>query len=47
MLYDASNPDSLFWSFMSYGRRGRVLTVQQESKLGRRGGAVSFPPNVI
>lgn len=36
MLYDATNPDSLFWSFLLYGRGGRVLSVQQASKLGRR-----------
>lgn len=37
MLYDASNPNSHFWDFMKYGRGGRVLTAQQEARLGRRG----------
>lgn len=37
MLYDANDPESLFWSFLSYGRRGRILSVQQELALAKRG----------
>lgn len=37
MLYNANDPSSLFWSFLSYGRRGRILSVQQEVILSRKG----------
>jgi len=35
MLYDGSNPNSPFWLFLSYGRSGRQLTIQQECRIGR------------
>lgn len=36
MLYDTRNPMSPYWDFLVYGRGGRVLSVQQESKMGRK-----------
>lgn len=36
MLYDSNNPESLFWDFLSYGRGGRVLTVQQQTSMARK-----------
>lgn len=37
MLYDSRNPNSHYYDFLEYGRKGRTLTLQQELILGRRG----------
>ena len=40
MIYDVKNPDSLFWSFLSHGRKGRYLTAKQQAMMMSRKGAV-------
>jgi len=39
MLYNVNDPDSRFWSFLSYGRKGRYLTGKQEAMIMSRKGA--------
>ncbi len=37
MLYYPGDPASQFWNFTFVGRRGRILTVQQEIALAKKG----------
>jgi hypothetical protein len=39
MIYNIKDPDSLFWTFLITGRRGRYLTTTQQIQLTNRKGA--------
>ena len=38
MIYDVNDPDSLYWTFLHFGRKGRYLSEKDEAKQGGRGG---------
>lgn len=36
MLYNANDPESLFYDFLVYGRGGRVMTIQEHTSMAKK-----------